>query len=166
LKRIAIRTETNNLLPLEWFIVRYQPSVRHIKDKEVKENTKSMRISHRVHLDNLSEMLKELKKERLRFIEVIPDVLKLPLKCPVCGQVGSPTINDDKRAKLSDFDYQGNRIKQYEKHLKYNHSKGKGCRIGKYKILKTNHIDGKRTNKQIPCLIPRKDLTREDLGFR
>ena len=166
LKRIATQTETHNLLPLEWFVVRYQPSVRNIKDKKVKENTKTVRIAFGVHLDNLDGVLKDLKKNRLRFIEVIPDIMKLPLRCPVCGKVGSPTINDDKRAKLSDFDYQGNRIKQYEKYLKYNHPKGKGCRIGKYKILKTNHIDGKRTNKQIPCLILKKGLTREDLGYR
>lgn len=155
MKRIATKTETNNLLPLEWFIVKYQPSVRHIKDKEVKENTKSIRISHRVHSDDLLEMLKELKKQRLRFIETIPDIMKLPLKCPVCHEEGSPIIINERKANHP-----------YEKYLKYNHTNGKGCRIGKYKILKTNHADSKRTYKEIPCLVLRKDLTRKSLGFR
>ena len=37
MKRISKKTETSNELPLEWFTVRYQPSVRHIKDKTVLE---------------------------------------------------------------------------------------------------------------------------------
>ena len=112
MKRISKKTETSNELPLEWFTVRYQPSVRHIKDKTVLENTKTMRISQRVHVDILPIALKDLKKDRIRFVEVIPDIMKLPLKCPVCDKEGSPTIIDDKRAKRSDFDYAGNRIKQ------------------------------------------------------
>ena len=167
MKRISKKTETHNELPLEWFIVRYQPSVRHIKDKQVRENTKKVRTSHRVHEDNLKQMLDDLKRDRLTHIEVIPDIIKLPLNCPVCHKYGSPTIIDDKRAKRSDFDYAGNRIKQYEKYLRYNHPKGKpSCRIGKYKVLKVIHMDGKRTNKELPKLILRKSLKPEDLGFK
>jgi len=167
MKRISKKTETHNELPLEWFTVRYQPSVRPIKDKTVLENTKAMRNAQRVHVDVLPIALKDLKKSRINFVEVIPDVMKLPLKCPVCHNDGSPTIIDDKRAKRSDFDYDGNRIKQYEKYLRYNHPKGKpSCRIGKYKVLKIIHTDGKRTNKELPKLILRKSLKPEDLEFK
>jgi len=166
MKRISKKTETHNELSLTWYTVSYQPSVRHIKDKQVRENTKKVRTSHRVHKDNLKQMLDDLKRNRLTHIEVIPDIVKLPLKCPVCHSEGSPTIINDKRAnKFSTFDFQGNRIKQYEKYLRYNHTKGKSsCRIAKYKIIKIKH-EGKMT-KEIPSLVLRKSLKPGDLGLR
>jgi len=166
LKRTATQTETNNLLPIEWFKVEYQPSVRHIKDKEVRKNTMEIRLSHRVHADNLTQTIQILKKEGHSHINPIPDIIRLPLKCPVCHEIGSPTINKEKRAKFDDFDFRHNRIKQYKRYLKYNHKNKKNHRIGKYKIITTIPKDNKRTIKRIPCIQLKKGLTRESLGFR
>jgi len=153
LKRIATKTETNNLLPLEMCTVSYQPNVRHIKDEECKENTKMMRISQRAHVDNLPEIFEQLKKQRLPFMEVLTDEWPLPLECPVCHEDGSPIIIKERKANHSE-----------EKWLKYNHTKGKPpCRIGKYKILKISHKDRKRIDTEIPFLILRKDLKEEDV---
>ena len=156
MRRIATKTETSNLLPLDWCIVSYQPSVRHIKDKQVLENTKSMRISERIHMNDLDNKLKELNKKRLRFIETIPDIMELPLECPVCHEEGSPTISNEKKANHPP-----------EKYLRFNHTKGKpSCRIGKYIIKKLIYADGKRTNKEMHYLILRKSLKPEDLRLR
>jgi len=156
MKRISTKTETSNELPLDWCTVSYQPSVRHIKDKEVLENTKSMRISERVHVDDLKNKLAELKKQRLRFVETIPDIRELPLECPVCHKEGSPIIIKEKKANHPP-----------EKYLRYNHTKGKPpCRIGKYIIKKLIYVDGKRTNKEFHYLILRKSLKPEDLILR
>ena len=133
--------------------VSYQPSVRHIKDKECKENTKMMRISQRAHVANLPEILENLKKQRLPFVEVVTDVWPLPLECPVCHEDGSPTIIKERKANHEE-----------EKWLRYNHTKGMpSCRIGKYKILKISHRDRKRAEIEIPFLILKKDLKEGNL---
>jgi len=156
LRRISTKTETSNLLPLDWHIVSYQPSVRHIRDKEALENTKSMRISERVHVDDLKNKLTELKKQRLQFIEIIPDIMELPLECPVCHEDGSPTIIKERKANHNE-----------EKWLRFNHTKGKPpCRIGKYIIKKLIYVDGKKINKEMHYLILRKSLKPEDLILR
>lgn len=166
-KRKAEKTITSNLLPIDRVMIEYQPDVSHIKDKEVRKNTMNTRIRiGPFPLEYKDEIIQNLKKDKLRFIKVIPVTIDLPLKCPSCGKVGSPTINDNKRVRPSNTDYQGNEIKKqvkYEKYLIYHHEGKKNCRIGKYEILQRKRKSG--IIKPTPSIKLKKSLDYDSLGY-
>jgi len=165
MKRLSQETEISNLMNIEWFKVEYQPSTRHIKDKQVRKNTMNTRLSHIVHADLLKQAIADLKKERLRYIKATPITIDLPKICPECQKVGSPIITETERTKSGILDFNGNlrETLKTERWLRYNHRDGKHHRIGKYKIITIIPKDKRRTIKQIPCIQLKKSLDSDCL---
>ncbi|QLH03130.1 hypothetical protein C5F47_05990 [Nitrosopumilus cobalaminigenes] len=168
MKKLSQETITGNLMYVEWFKIEYQPSTRHIKDKQVKKNTMNIRTSHIIHAENLERAIADLKKERLTHIKWTPLTIDLPKKCPDCGKVGNPIIVETKRASDIIKDFKGNVIRKRkpERWLRYNHKDGKHHRIGKYEIITVVPKDKRRTIKQIPSIKLKKSLEYDSLGYR
>lgn len=165
MRRLSKETEMGNFMETEWYTVEYQPSTKHIKDKEIKKNTMKTRKSIKVHESKLIEVTQELRKNKITHIDPIRITVPVPLKCPECDEVGSPIITTTSRAKRGYLDYHGNVVKKSEpeRWLRYNHTNGKHHRVGKYKIITMIS----RNNKiiKMPAVQLKKSLEKDCLHF-
>ena len=159
------QTPISNHFPIGFFTISYQPffprgAKRKLRDENGKliYNLENSRITtghifSEYDVDNAIKYLNEQGYKKIKKNELTID---LPRKCPVCGELGSPSKRKDTRFKLKDQlldDIEKN--KQNQNYiLKYTHSKSpETCHVG-YIDFSKNGIQIKLNKKILKNTLP------------